>query len=200
MLSFGYTLLFYNIYAIVRSRGLSPYVGSLHALRQGHPALCSDLIEELRAPIVDSLVTSLLNKMVLTPADFYYAESDEPRAKSEEQSAKGEEPVSVPRAVATGPLSVAKSELNRQSPKTQDQSPDQSEIRNPNSEISHGCYLTDEARRTFVHHFERRVNTLVLHPLAKMRTTWRGCIDLQVTTYIKALRGEIDYYLPLEIR
>lgn len=77
MLSFGYTLLFYNIYAIVRARGLSPYVGSLHALRQGHPALCSDLIEELRGPIVDSLVTTLLNKMVFTPADFYFGDSEE---------------------------------------------------------------------------------------------------------------------------
>lgn len=143
MLSFGYTLLFYNIYAIVRLRGLSPYVGSLHALRQGHPALCSDLIEELRAPIIDSLVTTLINKMVFTPADFYFGGSEETPA---------------------------------------------------------GCFLTDQARRTFVAQFERRMNTLVLHPLAKVRTTWRGCMDLQVTSFIRALRGETEMYVPLEIR
>ncbi|MBS1792182.1 MAG: CRISPR-associated endonuclease Cas1 [Acidobacteria bacterium] len=75
LLSFGYTLLFYNIYAIARGRGLSPYVGSLHSIRQGHPALCSDLIEELRAPIVDSLVTAVLNKRVIGQGDFYYSET-----------------------------------------------------------------------------------------------------------------------------
>ncbi|MBK9316285.1 MAG: CRISPR-associated endonuclease Cas1 [Acidobacteria bacterium] len=64
-------MLFQNIYAIVRARGLSPYVGSLHELRQGHPALCSDLIEEFRAPIVDALVTLIVNKKIITPADFY---------------------------------------------------------------------------------------------------------------------------------
>ncbi len=137
MLSFGYTLLFYNIYAIVRARGLSPYVGSLHALRQGHPALCSDLIEEFRAPIVDSLVTSLVNKRVVTAADFY---------------------------------------------------------------TSDGCYLTDQARRGFVSHFEKKMNTLLVHPGAGLRTTWRGCIDIQVGHYIQALRGEADAYTPIEPR
>ncbi len=75
LLSFGYTLLFYNIYALVKGRGLAPYVGSLHELRQGHPALCSDLIEEFRAPVVDGLVTSVLNKKIIKPGDFYYAET-----------------------------------------------------------------------------------------------------------------------------
>lgn len=75
LLSFGYTLLFYNIYAIARGRGLSPYVGSLHSIRQGHPALCSDLIEEFRAPVVDSLITALLNKRVIGQGDFYYSET-----------------------------------------------------------------------------------------------------------------------------
>lgn len=160
LLSFGYTLLFYNIYAIVRARGLLPYVGSLHALRQGHPALCSDLIEEFRAPIIDSLITSLLNKMVFTPADFYY---DEPGS-------------------AAGSAGILPADDSASVP------------------VRSGCFLTDQARRTFVAQFEQRMNTLLLHPRARFRTTWRGCIDLQVTTFIKALRGEIVMYLPLEIR
>lgn len=143
-------------------------MGSLHALRQGHPALCSDLIEELRAPIVDSLVTMLLNKMVFTPADFYYDERVEP-----DQRVDG---------------GIGGSE-------------DKSEIRNSKSEIlPSGCFLTDPARRTFVAQFEQRMNTLLVHPRAGFRTTWRGCIDIQVTTFIKALRGEIEMYIPLEIR
>jgi len=49
LLSYGYTLLFYNIYAMVRMHGLHPYIGFLHKLRDGHPALVSDIQEEFRA-------------------------------------------------------------------------------------------------------------------------------------------------------
>ena len=72
LLSFGYSMLFQNIYGLVKARGLSPHVGNLHTLRQGHPALCSDLIEEFRSPIVDSLVVSAINKKVLLPEDFFF--------------------------------------------------------------------------------------------------------------------------------
>jgi CRISPR-associated protein Cas1 len=163
LLSFGYTLLFYNIYAIVRARGLSPYVGMLHALRQGHPALCSDLIEELRAPVVDSLVTGLLNKLIFTPADFYY--DDAGRSGS-----AGTQPAACLTPDATSP-------------------PD-----------ARACYLTDKARRTFVAQFEQRLQTVVLHERAGIRTTWRGCIDLQVGHLIQVLYGEAEKYSPLEIR
>ncbi|MFQ5903851.1 MAG: CRISPR-associated endonuclease Cas1 [Candidatus Binatia bacterium] len=70
MLSFGYTLLFYNIFALIKSHGLHPYVGFFHEMRSGHPALASDLIEEFRAPVVESLVLYLINSKVLTPKDF----------------------------------------------------------------------------------------------------------------------------------
>lgn len=71
LLSFGYTLSFYNLYGLVRGRGLHPYVGHLHAMRDRHPALVSDLVEEFRAPVVDSLVLYLVNSKILTAADFY---------------------------------------------------------------------------------------------------------------------------------
>lgn len=194
LLSFGYTLLFYNIYAIARARGLSPYVGSLHALRQGHPALCSDLIEELRAPIIDSLVTSVLNKLMFTPADFYY---DEPETAAV-LSAVGPVPPALPGSAdilsATGPGPRALGD-------TVSATILQSEIRNPKSEIlPRGCFLTDQARRRFIEQFERRMNTLVLHPSAQIRTTWRGCIEIQVGHFIQLLRGEVRSYVPIEIR
>ncbi|MCA1626375.1 MAG: CRISPR-associated endonuclease Cas1 [Acidobacteria bacterium] len=154
LLSFGYTLLLQNIYALVRGRGLSPYVGLLHELRQGHPALCSDLIEELRAPIVDSLVTAVINKRVFAVTDFYY-EDDEPDEAGAEEAAKGGR---------------------------------------------RGCRMTDVARRKFIAQFEQRMSAAVLHPRARLRTTWRGCIDLQIGHYIRVLRGEAEHYLPLEIR
>jgi len=155
LLSFGYTLLSQNIYALARGRGLSPYVGLLHELRQGHPALCSDLIEELRAPIVDSLVTAMINKRVFAVTDFYYEDADEPDEAGAEATTKSE---------------------------------------------GRGCRMTDAARRKFIAQFEQRMSGAVMHPRARLRTTWRGCIDLQIGHYIRVLRGEAEHYLPLEIR
>ena len=70
MLSYGYTLLFYNVYTLLRARGLNPQVGYLHPLRQGHPALASDIMEEFRASIVDSVVFNIALNNKLKPEDF----------------------------------------------------------------------------------------------------------------------------------
>lgn len=70
MLSYGYTLLFYNVYTFLRARGMNPHVGYLHPLRQGHPALASDIMEEFRASIVDSVVFNIALNNKLTPDDF----------------------------------------------------------------------------------------------------------------------------------
>ena len=72
MLSYGYTLLFYNIYSLLCCRGLNPQVGFLHALRPGHPALASDMVEEFRALVVDAVVWKLALNQHLTPDDFDY--------------------------------------------------------------------------------------------------------------------------------
>jgi len=70
LLSFGYTLLLYDMYGIIVSKGLHPYAGFMHKDKHGHPALASDLMEEWRAVIVDSLVMSLLNQEAFTVDDF----------------------------------------------------------------------------------------------------------------------------------
>jgi CRISPR-associated protein Cas1 len=77
LLSFGYSLLYYNMLALVHACGLHPYVGSLHALNDQHASLVSDLIEPFRAPIIDGLVLYLINKRILKPKDFYYPEDAE---------------------------------------------------------------------------------------------------------------------------
>lgn len=69
-MSFGYTLLFNEMQTILRMHRLSPYVGYLHALRENHPALASDLIDEFRAPVVDRLVLNLINLRAFQLADF----------------------------------------------------------------------------------------------------------------------------------
>lgn len=69
-LSFFYTLLSRDIAAACESVGLDPQMGFLHAVRPGRASLALDLIEELRAPIVDRFVLSLFNRRQLCSDDF----------------------------------------------------------------------------------------------------------------------------------
>jgi CRISPR-associated protein Cas1 len=75
LLSYGYTVVFYNVLALVRARGLNPHVGVLHDVRPGHPALASDLMEEFRAPVVDAVVMDLIFNGKLEPGDFSWPET-----------------------------------------------------------------------------------------------------------------------------
>ena len=71
MLSLGYTLLMYELYSAVVNKGLNPYAGFIHKDKHGHPSLASDLMEEWRTVIVDSLVMYLVEKNILFHTDFY---------------------------------------------------------------------------------------------------------------------------------
>jgi len=79
LLSFGYTLLFHDLCAMLWAHGLDPHVGLFHEPGPRHPALASDLIEPFRAPVVDALVLALVNRRELTDADFRF-EDGAPRA------------------------------------------------------------------------------------------------------------------------
>jgi CRISPR-associated protein Cas1 len=46
------------------------YTGYFHQEEYGRPALALDLIEEFRAPLVDSLVMGLINRRLLEAEDF----------------------------------------------------------------------------------------------------------------------------------
>lgn len=70
MLSFGYTLLMHDVAAAVAGVGLDPSLGFLHAERAGTLSLALDLMEELRHPVVDRLVLSLLNRGQIKPEHF----------------------------------------------------------------------------------------------------------------------------------
>ena len=73
MLSFGYQVLWNHLLTLIELQGLDPYYASLHQGTERHAALASDLIEEFRAPIVDSLVLWLVNSKVMdATADFVY--------------------------------------------------------------------------------------------------------------------------------
>ena len=70
LLSFGYTLLVYNIQSAVSTVGLDPFIGFLHSNEQSRANLVLDLMEEFRPVIVDSLILWLINSRVMTEEDF----------------------------------------------------------------------------------------------------------------------------------
>lgn len=70
LLSLGYTMLTHELRADLEARGLDPRLGFLHGVRAGRPALALDLIEPWRAPAVDRLVATVLNRRAMKPGDF----------------------------------------------------------------------------------------------------------------------------------
>lgn len=69
-LNYGYSILLANVSCLMRQAGLSPYVGFLHACRQGHPAGASDLVEEFRAVAVDAVMLNAFLRQRLRETDF----------------------------------------------------------------------------------------------------------------------------------
>lgn len=72
MLSLGYSILMNEIYSKLENKGLNPYFGFIHSDRENHPTLVSDMIEEWRAVIVDSMVMSMVNGHEIFVEDFYH--------------------------------------------------------------------------------------------------------------------------------
>ncbi len=73
LLSFGYQVLWNHLLTLIEFQGLDPYQGCLHEGSERHAALASDLIEEFRAPIIDSLVLYMINNsMVKADRDFEF--------------------------------------------------------------------------------------------------------------------------------
>lgn len=70
LLSFGYSLLTNKVASAVQVVGFDHFVGYLHSVFHGRPALALDLMEEFRPVIVDSVVLNLLNNRMLIPNDF----------------------------------------------------------------------------------------------------------------------------------
>jgi len=70
LLSFSYGLLRVAVHGALEQVGLDPYIGYLHGLRPGKPALALDLMEEFRPLLADRLALTLLNRRELQHADF----------------------------------------------------------------------------------------------------------------------------------
>lgn len=70
LLSFGYVLVGNELQALLDAMGYDPYLGFYHQVDYGRPSLALDLLEELRAPLVDRFSAKLLNLGVLKEEDF----------------------------------------------------------------------------------------------------------------------------------
>lgn len=70
LLSFAYGLVRSQVTAAVHLAGLDPYIGYLHEVSRGQPALVLDLMEEFRPLIADNLVLSVINNRQIQRSDF----------------------------------------------------------------------------------------------------------------------------------
>lgn len=70
LLSFGYAMLMHDCVTACASCGLDPAVGFLHEDRPGRLSLALDLMEELRAPVVDRITLALINREQIRPHDL----------------------------------------------------------------------------------------------------------------------------------
>ncbi|WP_017559350.1 type I-C CRISPR-associated endonuclease Cas1c [Nocardiopsis baichengensis] len=70
LLSFLYGLVRSTVHGACEQVGLDPYVGFLHGIRPGKPALALDMMEEFRAVIADRLALTLVNRRQVNPDHF----------------------------------------------------------------------------------------------------------------------------------
>lgn len=71
VISLGYSIILNELYGKIEGKGLNPYFGVMHSDREKHPTLASDLMEEWRAVLIDSVALSMLNGHELQREDFY---------------------------------------------------------------------------------------------------------------------------------
>lgn len=76
MLSFLYSMLTYEVQSALETVGLDSYVGFFHTDRPGRASLALDLIEELRAYMVDRFVLTMINRKQISNTDFEVKENE----------------------------------------------------------------------------------------------------------------------------
>lgn len=75
LLSYMYSILTYDMLSALEAVGLDSYVGFFHTDRPGRASLALDMIEELRAYVVDRFVLTLINKRQITSKHFEIKEN-----------------------------------------------------------------------------------------------------------------------------
>ena len=92
LLSFGYTLLAHRMEGLCELAGLDPHLGSLHAPAYGRPSLALDLMEEMRATVVDTAVLRAFNTKALRPEDFVPTDLEEAPVEEAWERAEQDDP------------------------------------------------------------------------------------------------------------
>jgi CRISPR-associated protein Cas1 len=112
LLSFVYTLLTNEVLSAIKGNGLDPYMGALHEIAYGRPALACDLVEEYRSFLGDRLVIGLINRKIITPDDFVYRKSS-PKNFIDEQEMKEKCPVEMKPAIMKALIATYEQMMNR---------------------------------------------------------------------------------------
>lgn len=73
LLNFGYSILYSEIIAMIKQEKISPFYGIMHYVRNGHASLASDLMEEFRYQIIDSLAINIVNNGTFKVEDFEFS-------------------------------------------------------------------------------------------------------------------------------
>lgn len=76
LLSFLYTMLTLDMQASIEALGIDSYVGFFHTDRPGRASMALDMVEDLRAYLVDRLVLSLINLQVINDSHFETKENE----------------------------------------------------------------------------------------------------------------------------
>ena len=195
LLSLGYTLLNEALMTALEVVGLDPYAGFFHADKYNRPALALDMVEEFRAPIVDSLVLTLINKRLLGPEDFVIGRAEQdPEAvkKKPALSEKGAQASPQP-AAAIEPAQPASDSASPDRPPDPTAEP-------PQNHASPGVYLSRSGLRIFFREFADRLETETMHPVAGRRLSYRKIFEVQARQAAKVVTGERDEYRPFEWR
>ena len=87
LISLGYSIILNELYGKIEGKGLNPYFGVMHSDREKHPTLASDLMEEWRAVLIDSIALGMLNGHELVREDFYSG-TDQPGVFLEKEGFK----------------------------------------------------------------------------------------------------------------
>ncbi len=62
------------------------------------------------------------------------------------------------------------------------------------------CNLNESGRRTVLDAWERRLDTLVTHPVFGYRISYRRIFEVQARLFVRFLLGEIDEHPPFLVR
>lgn len=78
LISLGYSVLMNEIYNEIETKGLNPYFGFMHRDAENHPTLASDMLEEWRAVLIDSMAMSLINGHEMSWEHFFMGDDEHP--------------------------------------------------------------------------------------------------------------------------